>query len=139
MSSLVSNRIPPPFLFLSSLMGPLKPSSKNFSLGKVLSNFVSEIIIISKFPLIVSTSKSKLFLRKFILKCTIINLLNNAWKVSKYKVFFWSVFSLIRVEYEKILRISTHLVRMRENMDQKKLCISILFTQYKLSLWKIQF
>ena len=43
--------------------------------------------------------------------------------------FFWSVFSRIRTEYGEIRIISPYSVWMRENTDQKKLCISILFTQ----------
>ena len=35
-----------------------------------------------------------------------------------YLELFWSVFSRIRTEYGKILRISPCLVRMRENTDQ---------------------
>ena len=37
-----------------------------------------------------------------------------------YSEFFWSVFSLIRIEYGEILRFSgPYSVRMRENTDQK--------------------
>ena len=43
--------------------------------------------------------------------------------------FFWFVFSRIRTEYGELLRISPYSVQMRENTDQKKLRISILFTQ----------
>ena len=43
-----------------------------------------------------------------------------AWKVSKYGVFFWSVFSRIRSEYGDLLRKSPYSVRMWKNMDQKK-------------------
>ena len=50
-------------------------------------------------------------------------LFNTAWKMSKHRVFFWSVFSRIRTEYRDFLRICPHLVRMRENTDQKKLHI----------------
>ena len=37
-----------------------------------------------------------------------------------YLEFFWSVFSYIRSEYGKILRIFPYSVRMRQNTDQKK-------------------
>ena len=36
-----------------------------------------------------------------------------------YSDFFWSVFSCIRTEYGKILRISPYSVWIRENADQK--------------------
>ena len=47
------------------------------------------------------------------------------WKLSKY-----AVFSRILTEYRDILCISPYSVRMREDTDQKKLCISTLFTQW---------
>ena len=43
-------------------------------------------------------------------------------KSVQIRSFFWSVFSRIQTEYGEILR-------MRENMDQKKLSIWTLFTQ----------
>ena len=43
-------------------------------------------------------------------------------KMCQNAEFFWSIFSRIRTEYGEILR-------MRENMDQKKLSIWTLFTQ----------
>ena len=43
--------------------------------------------------------------------------------------FLWPVFSRIRTEYGDLRSKSPYLVQMRENMDQKKLCISTLFTQ----------
>ena len=43
--------------------------------------------------------------------------------------FFWSLFSRIRTEYGKMLRISQYSVRMQENTDQKKLRIWTLFTR----------
>ena len=46
--------------------------------------------------------------------------------------FFWSLFSRIRTEYGKMLRISPYSVRMQENTDQKKLRIWTLFTQRTL-------
>ena len=45
--------------------------------------------------------------------------------------FFWSVFSCILSEYGEILRITSYSVRMRQNMDRKKLCVRPLFTQWK--------
>ena len=44
--------------------------------------------------------------------------------------FFWSVFSRIRTEYGEIRSISPYSVPMRQNTDQKKLCIWTLFTQW---------
>ena len=43
--------------------------------------------------------------------------------------FFLVVFSRVRTEYGEIRSISTYSVQMRENTDQKKLCIWTLFTQ----------
>ena len=37
----------------------------------------------------------------------------------QYLEILWSVFSRIWTEYEEILRISSYLVRMRENTDQE--------------------
>ena len=47
-----------------------------------------------------------------------IAILYAAWKVSVF-VFFWSIFSLIWIEYGEILRISPYSVQMRENTDPK--------------------
>ena len=49
-------------------------------------------------------------------------------KSVQIRSFFWSVFCRIRTEYGEILRISPYAVRMRQNTDQKKLCIWTLFT-----------
>ena len=46
-----------------------------------------------------------------------------------YLEFLRYVFSRIRTEYGEILRISPNSVRMRENIDQKKLRIWTYFTQ----------
>ena len=46
--------------------------------------------------------------------------------------FFWSLFSHIRTEYGEIRSISLYSVRIRENADQKKLCICTLSMQCKL-------
>ena len=43
--------------------------------------------------------------------------------------FFWSVFSGIRTEYRDLLRKSSSSVRIKENMDHKKLRIWTLFIQ----------
>ena len=51
-------------------------------------------------------------------------------KIVQKRSFFSSVFYRIMTEYGEILRISLHLVRMRENTDQKKLCFWTLFTQW---------
>ena len=64
-----------------------------------------------------------------------LDIMITAWKVSKYGVFFWSVFCRIWTEYGVILHISPYLVRMRENRDQKKLRIWTLFTQWMLILF----
>ena len=56
-----------------------------------------------------------------------------ARKVSKYKVFFCSVFSCIRTEYVDLLRKSPYLVQIQENADNKKLRIWTLFTQRLIS------
>ena len=50
--------------------------------------------------------------------------------------FFWSVFSRIRTEYGEIGSISPYSVRMWENMDQKKLRIWTLFTQWHILEYK---
>ena len=52
-----------------------------------------------------------------------------AWKVSKYGVFFWPIFSCIRTEYGDLLRKSLYSVWIQKNADQKKLRIWTLFTQ----------
>ena len=52
-----------------------------------------------------------------------------AWKVSKYGVFFWSVFPCIWNEYGDLRSKSPYSVRIQENTDQKKLRIWTLFTQ----------
>ena len=60
---------------------------------------------------------------------------NVRWKTHcvksvQIRSFFWSAFSRTRTVYGMILRISPYSVRMRENTDQKKLRIWILFTQW---------
>ena len=59
-----------------------------------------------------------------------------AWKVSKYGVFSgteFSGFELNTQRYGEIRSISPYSVRMRKNTGQKKLHISILFTQCQFS------
>ena len=51
-------------------------------------------------------------------------------KTVQIRSFFWSLFSHIRTEYGEIRSISPYSVRMRENTDQKKLCIWTLFTKW---------
>ena len=41
----------------------------------------------------------------------------------KIRSFFWYVFSSIRTEYEDLLHKSPYSVRIKKNMDKKKLCI----------------
>ena len=60
------------------------------------------------------------------------------WKVTKYGVFFWSVFSCIRTEYGNLLRKTPYSVRIQENTDQKKLRIWTLFTQWAACYWVAQ-
>ena len=55
-------------------------------------------------------------------------------KCVQTRSFFWSVYPCIRTEYGEIRSISPYSVRMRENMDQKKLCIWTLITQCSISL-----
>ena len=52
------------------------------------------------------------------------------WKVSKYGVFSWSVFSCIWTEYGDLRSKSSYSVQIRENTDQKKLRVWTLFTQW---------
>ena len=51
-----------------------------------------------------------------------------AWNVSKYGVFFWSVFSWIRTEYRDLFRKSPYSVRIQEKL-RKKPHIWTLFTR----------
>ena len=51
-------------------------------------------------------------------------------KTVQIRSFFWSLFSHIRTEYGEIRSISPYSVRMRENTDQKKLCIWALFMKW---------
>ena len=50
--------------------------------------------------------------------CKSLNLIHvHCMKSVQIWSFFWSVFSCIRTEYGKILRISPYAVQMRENID----------------------
>ena len=51
-------------------------------------------------------------------------------KSVRRRSFFWSVFSHIRTKYGEILRNTPYSVRMRENTDQKNLCVCTLFTKW---------
>ena len=62
----------------------------------------------------------------------IIGKYRHCMKIVQIRIFFWSVFPRIRTEYRKIPRISLYSVRMQKNTDQKKLCISTLFTHWEL-------
>ena len=50
------------------------------------------------------------------------------WKLSKYGVFFWSLFSCIQTEHGDLRSKSPHSVQYMKNTDQKKLCVGKLFT-----------
>ena len=56
-------------------------------------------------------------------------------KSVQIRSFFWSVFSRSLTEYGEIRRFTPYFVRMRENVDQKKLHIWTLFTQCSLLRW----
>ena len=68
-SSLIYNKIPPPFPYLSKWKRKLEPSNKNWPGRKLSSSFVSDIISISMFPFTWGTRRSNLFLIELILKC----------------------------------------------------------------------
>ena len=55
------------------------------------------------------------------------------WNV-QIQIFFWSVFSCVRTEYEDLRSKSPYPVRIQENTDQKKIRIWTLSTQCKLEL-----
>ena len=58
--------------------------------------------------------------------------------MSKYGVFFWSVFSRIWTKYEDLLRNSLYSVQIRKNTDQKKPRIWTLFNTLCLFFWRFQ-
>ena len=70
--------------------------------------------------------REKRTVKEVVSSCLNINCVKSAQILS----FFWSVFSHIRTEYGEILRISPYLIRMQENVVQKKLRIWTLFTQW---------
>ena len=70
--------------------------------------------------------REKRTVKEIVSSCLNINCVKSAQILS----FFWSVFSHIRTEYGEILRISPYLIRMQENVVQKKLRIWTLFTQW---------
>ena len=57
----------------------------------------------------------------------------NCAKSVQIRTIFWFVFSSIWTEYGDLLRKSPYSVQIRENTDQKKFCISTLFTEYRRS------
>ena len=57
-------------------------------------------------------------------------------KSVQIRSFFWSVFFRIRTEYGEILRISPYSVWMRENTDQKELCIWTFIRQCHLFIFE---
>ena len=59
-------------------------------------------------------------------------------KSVQIRSFFWSSFSLIQTEYGDLLCKSWYSARMRENTDQKKLCIWTLFTPCYYTQVRIQ-
>ena len=59
-------------------------------------------------------------------------------KSVQIRSFFWSAFSRTRTEYGEIRSISPYSVQMRENVDQKKLGIWTLFTQYVSVLFSVK-
>ena len=74
-SSRTYNIILPTFLLRSNLNGAWKLSIKNWPNGKLSSNFDSDNIKISIYPLICWKRRLNLFLKELIFRCPIINLL----------------------------------------------------------------
>ena len=72
---LTNSIIPPPELFLSSWNGTLKPFIANWLEGKDGSTFVSETSKMSYLSWTISCSIANLFLKEFIFKWPMINLL----------------------------------------------------------------
>ena len=62
----------------------------------------------------------------------LVSISKHSVKCVQIKSFFWSVFSRIRTVYGEIRSVSPYSVQMRENTDQKKLCIWTLFTQWSV-------
>ena len=112
--------------------------TKHYWLTKVLNLWICSILIrpwyFSAFPHWFSKDWQLSLLSSFSLPLSLLlHLLLtrhlHCVKTVQIRSFLWSVFSSIRTEYGEILRISPYSVWMRENMDQKKLRISTLFTQ----------
>ena len=61
--------------------------------------------------------------------CMITNIVINAWKVSKYRRFFCSVFFCVWTEYRDLQAKSLYSVQIQESTDHKKLHICTLFKQ----------
>ena len=59
-----------------------------------------------------------------------IQITDHCAKNAKIWRFFWSVFSRIRTKYGYLLHKSPHLVRIRENTDQKKLRFLTFLVQW---------
>ena len=55
-------------------------------------------------------------------------------KSVQMRSFFWSVISCIRSEYGDLLRKCPYSVRIKENTDQKKLCVWTFFIQCHLKM-----
>ena len=55
-----------------------------------------------------------------------------ACKVSKYRFFFWFVFSCIRTEYGDLRSTSTHSIQIQKNTDQT----NSVFGHFSRSEWK---
>ena len=95
MSSRTYNIIPPPFLSRSNLNGGWKPSIKNETSRKLSSNFDSDNIKISIYPLICSQGKLNLFLKESIFRYPNINLLILSTRISSREL---TVFEITVVE-----------------------------------------
>ena len=65
-----------------------------------------------------------------------VTLITHCLKSVQIRSIFWSVFSSIRTECGDLRSKSLYSVPMRENTDQKKLCIWTLFTQWPGVTWR---
>ena len=79
----------------------------------------------------------------FTILCVFILLINefsnasiksHCMKSVQVRSFFWYVFSCIQAEYGDLLYKYPHLVRIKENINQKNLRIWTLFTQWVITL-----
>ena len=100
-----------------------------FSIVQILIKNLMLILIFSTLSFASITTTQCLEISKFPLFQWTTQYHHTVWKVSKYGVFFWSVFSRIRTEYGELWKKSPYSVQIRENTDQKKLRIWTLFTQ----------